>query len=137
MSDNGYDVWLANTRGNDYGLHHNTLNVTSKEFWNFSFHEIGSYDLSAMIDYVLNKTKSTQLFYVGHSQGATSLLVLLSMRPDYNQKIFQAHLFTPAAFFSHNENVLIRLVVGDFEVFRVFSKQNGTFNFLFFFLRTT
>lgn len=116
LSDNGYDVWLANTRGNDYGLHHKTFNLTSKEFWNFSFHEIGLYDLSAMIDYVLDKTNNTQVYYVGHSQGTTVLFVLLSLRPDYNQKIIQAHLFSPAAFYSHNQNIYVRSVVGDFEV---------------------
>lgn len=51
-----------------------------------------------MIDYTLNKTKSSQMFYVGHSQGTTALLVLLSTRPEYNEKIVQAHLMAPSAF---------------------------------------
>lgn len=96
LADNGYDVWLGNSRGNDHCLNHRTLSVESKEFWDFSFHEIGFFDLPAMIDFVLNRTSSEKLFYVGHSQGTTSVGVLLATRPEYNGKIIQAHLLAPA-----------------------------------------
>lgn len=45
LVNNGFDVWLANSRGSDYGLEHKTLDINSDDFWNFSFHEIGVYDL--------------------------------------------------------------------------------------------
>lgn len=38
-------------------------------------------------------------------QGTTSLLVLLSMKPDYNDKIDIATLMAPMAFFKHLEPV--------------------------------
>ena len=79
-------------RGSKHSMMHKTLNTESKEFWNFSWHEIGVYDLPAMIDYMLNVTNETNCYYVGHSQGATVLTVLLSDLPQYNQKIIQAHL---------------------------------------------
>jgi predicted alpha/beta hydrolase len=116
LSDNGYDVWLGNTRGNDHGLHHKTLSVDSKEFWNFCWHEIGQFDLPAMIDFVLNRTKKPKLFYAGHSQGTTSLFVLMSLRPEYNQKIMQAHLLAPAVFIRQNSNWVFRVIANDFEV---------------------
>lgn len=98
LADNGYDVWLGNARGSKHSMKHKTLSPESGEFWNFSWHEIGFYDLSAMIDYVLHETRATKLFYAGHSQGTTSLFVLLSTRPQYNKKVIQAHLMAPSAF---------------------------------------
>jgi pimeloyl-ACP methyl ester carboxylesterase len=98
LADNGYDVWLGNARGSQHCPKHQNFSSDSKEFWAFSWHEIGFYDLPAMIDYMLAETKAAQTFYVGHSQGTTSLLVLLSTRPEYNQKIAQAHLMAPSAF---------------------------------------
>lgn len=70
----------------------------SHEFWKFSFHEIGLYDLPAMIDYALDKDNTTSLTYCGHSQGTTVFFVLLSMRPEYNSKISTAHLMAPVAY---------------------------------------
>ncbi|CRK93814.1 CLUMA_CG007341, isoform A [Clunio marinus] len=98
LSDAGYDVFMGNARGNKHSTRHKTFSTNSKQFWKFSWHEIGFYDLPAMIDFVLNFTRSKQLFYVGHSQGTTSLLVLLSSRPQYNEKIIQAHLMAVSAY---------------------------------------
>jgi lysosomal acid lipase/cholesteryl ester hydrolase len=93
------------------------LKVESKEFWNFSWHEIGQFDLPTMIDFVLEKTKKSKLFYVGFSQGTTVLFVLMSLRPEYNQKIFQAHFLAPSAFIRQNSNLMFRLIANDLEVF--------------------
>jgi pimeloyl-ACP methyl ester carboxylesterase len=101
LSDHGYDIWLGNSRGNDHSLNHKTMSPESKEFWDFSWHEIGFYDLPAMIDYMLQLTNASKVFFVGNSQGTTSLLVMLSTRPEYNQKIIQAHLLGPAAFMTN------------------------------------
>lgn len=98
LAENGYDVWIGNARGSRHSMRHNYLSQDSKEFWQFSWHEIGYYDLPAMIDYALKVTGTAQTFFIGHSQGTTTLLVLLSTRPEYNQKIVQAHLMAPSAF---------------------------------------
>lgn len=66
LSDNGYDVWMGNARGNIFSQNHQTLEKSSHDFWNFSFHEIGLYDLPAMIDYVLETVNGTSLTYIGH-----------------------------------------------------------------------
>lgn len=53
LVDAGYDVWLINPRGNLYSRKHKTLLPSQPEFWEFSFHEIGIYDIPACIDYIL------------------------------------------------------------------------------------
>jgi len=63
----------------------------------FSYHEIGTRDLPAMIDYVLNYTKQKTLYYIGHSMGTTILFTLLSMRPEYNAKIKLGICLAPVA----------------------------------------
>lgn len=33
----GWDVWLPNSRGNDFSLEHTTLDISQREYWNFTF----------------------------------------------------------------------------------------------------
>ncbi|XP_058816468.1 lipase 3-like [Topomyia yanbarensis] len=100
--DDGFDVWLANARGNTFSRVHRTLNPSQREFWNFSFHQVGMFDLPATIDYTLSATKKEKLHFVGHSQGAVDFLVMASSVPQYNAKIASAHLNAPVAFWSRN-----------------------------------
>ncbi|KAL0113152.1 hypothetical protein PUN28_012380 [Cardiocondyla obscurior] len=97
LADQGYDIWLGNIRGNSYCRSHVKLSPRDKKFWQFSFHELGTKDLSAMIDYVLNYTKQKTLHYVGHSMGTTALFILLSVKPEYNAKIKLGILLAPVA----------------------------------------
>lgn len=85
---------MGNARGNMFSQNHTTLNPNDGEFWKFSWHEIGYYDLPAMIDYALLMTNQTKLMYIGHSQGVTSAFVLLSTRTEYNDKISILHAMT-------------------------------------------
>ncbi|KAL9693311.1 hypothetical protein quinque_012596 [Culex quinquefasciatus] len=96
LADNCYDVWLANMRGSRYSREHLRLPVQSKEYWDFSWHEMGQYDLPAIIDLVLNATNFNKLFYVGHSQGVTEYFVMASVRPEYNNKIALMTGLSPA-----------------------------------------
>jgi pimeloyl-ACP methyl ester carboxylesterase len=109
LADNNYDVWMGNSRGNKYA----SVNYRTADFsrlWDFSYNEIGQYDLAAMIDYVLAYTRQSKLFFVGHSQGTTALIVLLATRPEYNLKIAQAHLLAAVTFQKYLPNQLIRAI---------------------------
>lgn len=91
-------MWLGNARGTEPSRRHVRLNPNGwnqKEYWAFSWHEIGIYDLPACIDYILNETKFKKLNYIGWSQGAMSFLVMTSVRPEYNNKIIEANLLAP------------------------------------------
>ncbi|KAH0950683.1 hypothetical protein HN011_001245 [Eciton burchellii] len=100
LADQGYDVWLGNFRGNSYCRSHITMSPKNGDFWQFSYHELGTQDLPVMIDYVLNYTGQETLRYIGHSMGTTALFVLLSMKPEYNAKISFAICLAPIAFWS-------------------------------------
>ncbi|XP_018048425.1 PREDICTED: lipase 3-like [Atta colombica] len=97
LADKGYDVWLGNFRGTSYCRSHTKISPRNKEFWQFSYHEMGTRDLPAMIDYVLSYTKQQTLHYIGHSMGTTTLFILLSMKPEYNAKIELGICLAPIA----------------------------------------
>jgi len=75
LFDAGYDVWLGNNRGNRWSTNHTTLKTHTKEFWNFTFEEMGQYDLPAMISYTLNSTQREKVVLVAWSQGTTQTFI--------------------------------------------------------------
>lgn len=124
LTDNGYDVWLANARGTRYSKKHSTLPVDSKEYWSFSWHEIGYYDLPAMIDYILNATSVSKLQYVGFSQGCTAYFVMATTRPEYNEKIALMTALSPPVIVKRVRSPLVLLLS---EVLKEFRKVKASF----------
>ncbi|KAH8294693.1 hypothetical protein KR018_001518, partial [Drosophila ironensis] len=110
LSDAGYDVWLGNSRGNLYGRRHSSLTPQDSEFWKFSFHEIGVFDLTAQIDYVLKTSEQQDLHFVGHSQAAADLFVMLAEKPEYNHRLRSVQLMAPLVFATHMKSELFSMV---------------------------
>ncbi|CAH0397142.1 unnamed protein product [Chilo suppressalis] len=124
LSDVGYDVWMANVRGNTYSRAHVSLNVNSFDFWNFTFHEVSQHDLPAAIDYIMDtKGWDAKINYVGHSMGTSVLFALLSMKPQYNKILRAGFALAPVAYmtdikspirllakFSNNLEFLLKLL---------------------------
>ncbi|VVC24412.1 Partial AB-hydrolase lipase domain,Alpha/Beta hydrolase fold [Cinara cedri] len=106
LADAGYDVWMANCRGNTYSRNHVTLNYHQKAFWNFSLQEIGLYDLPAAFDYVLMETNTTQLHYIGFSMGTSVFFIMASERPEYQKKIRSQISLAPVAYLSNTRSSL-------------------------------
>ncbi|XP_071642183.1 uncharacterized protein [Temnothorax longispinosus] len=110
LADAGYDVWLGNTRGNVYGRKHLLPDIRRELFWDFSWHEIGVYDLPAMIDYILKITGRQKIFYLGHSQGTTSFFVMSSERPEYQDKIQAMFALAPVAYCARMDNPIMQFI---------------------------
>ncbi|GBP82625.1 Lipase 3 [Eumeta japonica] len=109
LADEGYDVWCGNARGNKYSRKHVKLNPDKdRTFWAYSFDELGRYDLPATIDYIIERTNSKEVRYVGHSEGTTAFYVMLSMKPSYNDKIRIGVSLSPVAFMSHAASPIFR-----------------------------
>jgi lysosomal acid lipase/cholesteryl ester hydrolase len=73
LAKQGYDVWIGNNRGNYYSLEHETLDhsIDHEEYWDFTWTEMGKYDVPAQIDKILSVTGKEKLTYIGFSTGCT------------------------------------------------------------------
>ena len=108
----GFDVWLGNNRGNYFSKDHVHFTPDEKEFWDWDWEEMGTYDLPAMIDYILITTNQHKLrAFIGHSQGTTQMFAGMSLMPEY----FESHVemfiaLAPVVSLYHTSNdMLIRL----------------------------
>ncbi|XP_067858635.1 gastric triacylglycerol lipase [Heptranchias perlo] len=109
LADAGYDVWIGNSRGNTWSRKHKTIPVSKDEFWAFSFDEMATKDLPAVIDFILQKTKQQQLYYVGHSQGTTIAFIAFSTMPELAKKIKVFFGLAPVATIKYSESPLVKI----------------------------
>ncbi|XP_053666775.1 lipase 3-like [Anopheles marshallii] len=108
LADQGHDVWLVDMRGNRYSRRHTKLPSDSRAYWDFTWHEMGYYDLPATIDHILHETGTRRLHYIGVSQGTTVFFVMASSRPEYNEKIVRMHALSPAVYVEHVRSPILR-----------------------------
>ncbi|BFZ17317.1 hypothetical protein BsWGS_20356 [Bradybaena similaris] len=97
LADAGADVWLGNSRGNFYSCNHTRLNPKERQFWQFSFDEMATYDVPAMVNFVVATSGVDQVYYVGHSQGTTIGLIAFSKYADVAAKIKHFVAMAPVA----------------------------------------
>ncbi|KAG5545656.1 hypothetical protein RHGRI_017964 [Rhododendron griersonianum] len=96
LADNGYDVWLANTRGTKYSSGHTSLSPSDPVYWDWSWDELAAYDLPASVKYVYDQT-GQNLHYVGHSLGTLMALAAFSKQQSLNMTR-SAALLAPIAY---------------------------------------
>jgi lysosomal acid lipase/cholesteryl ester hydrolase len=93
LANKGYDVWLGNNRGNKYSRNHMKLNPNADpKFWEYSFHEMGLYDIPAMISKIKRTTGVSKVSYIGHSQGTSQMFAGISLKPDYYKSVLNGFI---------------------------------------------
>ncbi|ODN01621.1 Lipase 3 [Orchesella cincta] len=125
LASHGYDVWLGNQRGNEFSIRHSRVPVSSSKFWNFSFHEMGMYDLPAMLDYVTKITQKPKAHYIGFSMGTTLFFSGLSKRPEYSDKIGIGIAMGPSTFQKYFFNSWAKVIAPFTWFIQVFQKLAG------------
>lgn len=97
--------------GNNRGNHFSRPKKTDAAYWNHvDFELMGTHDLPAMIDYILEETKDHNVLgkiaaYIGHSQGTTQFFIGSSMLPGYfKAKVNMFVALAPIVRLDHTSN---------------------------------
>ncbi|GLH04066.1 Lipase 3 [Gryllus bimaculatus] len=130
MADDGYDVWIGNTRGNYYSREHVNFTAKDKRFWRFSWHEMGMYDTPAMVDYVLKETGREKLIHVAHSMGNNIYYVMLSNKPEYVNKFRLKIDIAPSVFWDNMKAPIGKIIRDNHRLIKVIMDLQNTYELL-------
>ncbi|KAJ7970674.1 Lipase [Quillaja saponaria] len=112
LADNGFDVWISNTRGTRFSRRHISLDPSKPAFWDWSWDELVSYDLPAIFDFVYTQT-GQKVHYIGHSLGSLTALASFS-EGNLVSQLNSAALLSPIAYLSHMNTALGDLLAKSF-----------------------
>merc|ERR1712212_860979 len=62
---------------------------------------MADYDLPLMLKYTINYTEEERLYYVGHSMGTTTFMIMANLHPEMQEHIILANFFAPVAYVEH------------------------------------
>ena len=97
LADEGYDVWLGNSRGNTHSKKHVRYTPHDAEFWDFTFNELAVFDIPACLNYMMKVGNRTELHYIGHSQGTMVGWVEFSQNQELASKVKTMYALGPAS----------------------------------------
>ncbi|XP_025932655.1 lysosomal acid lipase/cholesteryl ester hydrolase-like isoform X2 [Apteryx rowi] len=126
LADAGYDVWMGNSRGNTWSSKHKILKPSQKEFWQFSFDEMGKYDLPAELYFAMNKTGQKRVYYIGHSEGSAIGFIAFSTYRELAQRVKVFLALGPVATCTHSTSPLIKITNVPESLLRVLFGWKGT-----------
>ncbi|XP_073158293.1 triacylglycerol lipase 2-like [Henckelia pumila] len=104
LADNGFDVWISNTRGTRFSRRHLTLDPAKPEYWDWTWDELVIHELPTMADMIFNQT-AQKFHYVGHSLGTLVALAAFS-EGKLSDRIKSAALLSPIAYLNHMTTAL-------------------------------
>ncbi|RLN94008.1 hypothetical protein BBJ28_00009558 [Nothophytophthora sp. Chile5] len=110
LADAGYDVWLGNNRGNTYSTGHLDYTTDDDAYWDFSWEDMGKYDLPAMLDYVLATSGQATVGLVAHSEGSTQAFVGFSKNQTLAQSVSYFAALAPVAWLGHTTASALKLL---------------------------
>ena len=97
---------MGNSRGTENSLGHISLNSSEDAYWDFSFDEMGMYDVPANIEFIKAHTGVEKLTYVGHSQGTTQFWIANIYHPTFAAENIEAFIgIAPVMYTSHTFSV--------------------------------
>jgi len=135
LSDDGFDVWFGNNRGNRYGRNHTTFDPDdgTDSFWKFTWDEMASIDVPTMINYITD-LRNTSVSWVGHSEGTCQVFAsgtLVNKNRVVKDALAKVDLFVatgPAAYVTNVESEIFR-ELADTRLVDVLIKE-GVYEFL-------
>ncbi|XP_034210141.1 triacylglycerol lipase 2-like isoform X2 [Prunus dulcis] len=126
LADNGYEVWLGNTRGTKYSLGHTSLSPDDPAYWEWSWDELVAYDLPATFQYVHDQT-GQKIHYVGHSLGTLVALGAFCKDQQLN-RLRSAVLLSPIAYVGQIPSPLARTAAENFIAEALYKADIREFN---------
>jgi len=79
LANQGYDVWLGNSRGNKYSREHRFLDPDRDEdkasFFGFNIEDMANHDTNSTVAYIRQETGKRSIGVIGHGIGATQFLL--------------------------------------------------------------
>ena len=84
---------------------------TDQAFWDFDLETVSIGDLPAVIDYVLEETKTQEesdgpYFFVCHSMGCAEIAILLSEYSEYNDLFDAVFMMAPPIFMGNRYSIV-------------------------------
>ncbi|KAG9511225.1 SPBC14C8.15 [Fragariocoptes setiger] len=104
LANHGYDVWLANLRGNEYSWK-NPQSPSFAEYWKFDVDDVAKYDLTGIFEYVKNKTEISTMGVVSYSVSSLTLMRMLKLFPLYALSLRPIILMAPTVFSGERDSV--------------------------------
>ncbi|ETI45986.1 Gastric triacylglycerol lipase [Phytophthora nicotianae] len=124
LADAGYDVWLGNNRGNTYSTGHVKYTTADDAFWDFSWEDMGRFDLPAMLNYARETSGQKTVAYVGHSEGTTQAFVAFSEDQTLAQTVSYFAALAPVAWLGNTKADALKFLAKVYldKIFEVFGQ---------------